>query len=78
MKDREKEELIRTISKEPAIKFWLSKHLTLIFEALLCDPIYGGNPDEIGWSWLRHNPGEPRPTKELAYPNILDYIQEHN
>ncbi len=73
----EKEKLIQIVSKEPKIKFWLSKHLTLIFEALLCDPIYGGNPDKIGWSWLHHNPGKPRPVKELAYPDIINHVQRN-
>jgi len=30
-------------------------------EAFLCDPVRGGNPDEIGWTWAHHQPGFPRP-----------------
>lgn len=40
---------------------WLGALLTYILEALLSDPIYGGNPDGIGWRWLEHTPGFPRP-----------------
>ena len=40
---------------------WLSLLLYYIFEALLSDPVYGGNPGEIGWRWLEHQPGFPRP-----------------
>ncbi len=46
---------------------WLSLLLTYIFEALLSDPVYGGNPDEIGWKWLEHIPGLPRPTEATRY-----------
>ena len=37
---------------------WLSLLLYYIFEALLSDPVYGGNPDGIGWQWLEHQPGK--------------------
>lgn len=30
-------------------------------EALLGDPIHGVNPEQIGWRWLDHRPGYPRP-----------------
>jgi len=70
----EKEQLIKKISIEGWGESWLSVILTFIFEALLCDPQYGGNPDSIGWNWLKHMPGQPRPTKELLYPEILKTI----
>lgn len=56
---------------------WLSMMLTIIFEALFCDPIYGGNVDEQGWKWLEHNPGQPRPTEELKLGNFLNYVKEN-
>lgn len=49
---------------------FLSLNLIYIFEALLGDPIYGGNPDAIGWKWLEHTPGIPRPTKQTMYGEI--------
>ncbi len=55
---------------------FLSRLLTLIFEALLVDPQYGGNPDGIGWTWLEHDPGSPRPTENHLYPSILDRSYE--
>lgn len=53
---------------------WLSKLLTFIFEALLLDPAYGGNSNEVGWNWLNHNPGQPRPHKEIRYPEIFEKL----
>jgi len=41
--------------------------LGYIFEALLVDPVYGGNPNGIGWKWLEHQPGLPRPTADKRY-----------
>lgn len=63
----QKETTLRTIEKEKLGKFWLSKQLTYIFEALLSDPVYGGNTNESGWKWLDHTPGIPRPTASNRY-----------
>jgi len=41
--------------------------LTYLLEALLADPVYAGNPNGIGWKWLQHQPGFPRPTKNKKY-----------
>ena len=45
---------------------WLSLLLFYTLEALLSDPIYGGNKDEIGWKWLGHNSGQPQPKKPFG------------
>ncbi len=54
------------ILKHIASKEWgesfIETNLTYIFEALLGDPIYGINKNEVGWRWLCHTPGLPRPT----------------
>ncbi len=49
---------------------WLSLMLYYIFEALLSDPAYGGNPNEIGWRWLQHQPGFPRPPADKIYGKL--------
>lgn len=72
----DREQLIALISRTNWGESWLSVILTFIFEALLSDPQYGSNPDGIGWKWLNHNPGLPRPTNELLYPKILTTIRE--
>jgi len=48
-------------------KAWLQEIIRYIFEALLSDPVYGGNPGAVGWKWLQHIPGFPRPPKEKRY-----------
>lgn len=55
---------------------FLSRMLTLIFEALLLDPQYGGNTDQAGWNWLSHDPGIPRPKETHLYPTILTVSHE--
>jgi gluconate 2-dehydrogenase gamma chain len=69
--DKEKQELVlRYAEKYSWGESWLSATLLHIFEALLSDPIYGGNTDERGWKWLDYTPGIPRPAKGKIY---LDY-----
>ena len=67
--------IVGLLAKKKKTKVWLSKLLTSIFEALLADPIYGGNPNEIGWEWLGHNPGSPRPEERNSYPNIIKTVR---
>lgn len=49
---------------------WLSLILYYIFEALLSDPVYGGNPNGIGWQWLEHRPGFPRPPADKIFGKL--------
>ena len=51
-------------------KNWLSLLLYYIFEALLADPVYGCNPDGIGWQWLEHQPGFPQPPLTRSTPGL--------
>jgi len=62
-----KEAVLIRIASSSAGENWLSLLLLYIFEALLTDPVYGGNPDGIGWQWLEHKPGFPSPTKDKRY-----------
>jgi gluconate 2-dehydrogenase gamma chain len=64
-------ELIKKISKSSSGEHWLSYLLVYIFEALLSDPIYGGNPHAIGWKWLEHQAGFPRPPHDKTYIELL-------
>ena len=66
----EKDSVLKTIEDSNWGYRWISLNLIYIFEALLSDPIYGGNPGEIGWNWLEHAPGLPRPTKDTMYGKI--------
>jgi len=37
--------------------------MNYMFEAMLGDPVYGGNNHEAGWKWLNFEGGKPRPQK---------------
>ena len=63
-------EMLHKITESKAGRRWISKLLSYIFEALLSDPVYGGNPAGIGWKWLNHHPGFPRPPKHKRYWNL--------
>lgn len=65
-----REAVLRRIEKTGTGRRWLSLLLLYTFEALLGDPVYGGNPDGIGWQWLEHQPGFPRPPAHYTYPKL--------
>jgi len=65
-----REDLLQQIARSEAGKRWLSTLVTYTLEALLADPLYGGNPDGIGWKWLSHDPGRPRPTPDKLYGRL--------
>jgi gluconate 2-dehydrogenase gamma chain len=69
--DDAREQVMRQVALSPAGENWLSTLLLYIMEALLTDPVYGGNPDGIGWRWLQHTPGYPRPPSTKTYPRLL-------
>ena len=72
----EQHQFVREISEIIWGRRWTSRLLTLIFEALLLDPQYDVNPNEIGWKWLEHDPGSPRPSKQTLYPEIFKRSHE--
>lgn len=64
------DQALRKIAGSNAGERWLSHLLLYIMEALLSDPVYGGNPESIGWKWLEHQPGFPRPLKNKRYTEL--------
>ncbi len=67
----QREPLLRYLADETRWgRAWLSLLMYYILEALLSDPVYGGNPDETGWRWLQHQPGFPRPPADKIYGKL--------
>ena len=62
-----REKALRKIEASKAGRRWLSLILTYLIEALLADPVYGGNPEGLGWEWLQHQAGLPRPPENKKY-----------
>jgi gluconate 2-dehydrogenase gamma chain len=67
-----REDVLQYIAGSRAGERWISQLLLYTFEALLADPVYGGNPGGIGWKWLEHQPGFPRPYENGTYHRLLD------
>ena len=63
----DREALLRRYEARAGGRDWLRELLYYIMEALLTDPVYGGNPREIGWKWLGHRPGYKRPPADKRY-----------
>lgn len=59
--------LLEKIATSSAGENWLSLLMYYITEALLLDPIYGGNTEQAGWAWLEHQAGFPRPIIGKTY-----------
>ncbi len=68
---QQQEEIIQAIVKSRAGRNWVSTLLTYILEALLTDPVYGGNKNGIGWQWLEHQPGYPAPPADKTWDQLL-------
>lgn len=58
-----RETVLRKIEDNADGQYWLSLIVHYLLEALLADPVYGGNRDGVGWHWLAHQPGFPRPPR---------------
>lgn len=63
----QREAALRKLEASGSGQSWLSMLMVYLLEALLADPIYGGNSAEVGWRWLRHQPGFPRPPADHAW-----------
>ncbi len=59
---KKRQKVLKSITKTEWGESFIEMILTYLFEALLGDPIYGINKDEVGWQWVHHTPGLPRPT----------------
>ena len=68
--EAQREKVLREFEAGAAGHQWIIRLLGYIFEALLTDPVYGGNPDGIGWQWLGHRPGFPRPPSSDGYLSL--------
>lgn len=51
---------------------WVSTVLSYVLEALLGDPAYGVNKNGVGWRWLEHQPGFPRPESPKWYRSVTE------
>jgi len=58
-----RQEVLNAISQTEWGESWMYNMMTYIFEAMLGDPIYGGNSGEAGWKWLAFEGGKPRPKR---------------
>lgn len=71
LREAEQQAIIEVIVKSQAGQNWVSLLLSYTLEALLMDPVYGGNPDGVGWKWLAHQPGFPAPPADKTWDRLL-------
>lgn len=63
----QKETCLRTLEKNSTGRGFLIIVLQYLVEALMSDPVYGGNPQKIAWNWLHFEPGFPSPPVGKRY-----------
>lgn len=68
---REQELFLARMADTTAGDYFISLLMFYLTESLLTDPIYGGNPDGIGWKWLEHQAGFPRPVAGKTYRDFI-------
>lgn len=73
---KKQERTIESLLTEDTGEIFCSTLLTFIFEAVVLDPIYGGNANESGWTWLEITPGQPRADESTRYENILATVRQ--
>jgi gluconate 2-dehydrogenase gamma chain len=73
--ESQRELVLRQIEQSRAGRNWLSLLLTYLLEALLADPVYGGNPDGVGWQWLEHQPGFPTPPPDKVWYRVGERVR---
>jgi len=74
--EAERETVLRLIEQSRAGRNWLSLLLTYLLEALLADPVYGGNPGGVGWKWLAHQPGFPTPAQDKTWYRLAEPVRK--
>lgn len=62
----QREELLKHVTQTEWGDSFVYDVMNYMFEAMLGDPIYGGNNHEAGWKWLQFQGGEPRPKKAFV------------
>lgn len=67
LNNADKETVLRKVEASRTGSRWLSYMMTYLIEALLSDPVYGGNKDRKGWLWLEHIAGFPTPDTGNVY-----------
>jgi gluconate 2-dehydrogenase gamma chain len=76
--EAQREAVLRRIENEPGGQRWQSTLLTFLLEGLLADPVYGGNFEQAGWRWLRHQPGFPRPPADKTWYRLAPPVQRRS
>lgn len=57
-----REAVLVAFRERPEGAGWIRVVLGYTLEAVLGDPVHGGNPGEIGWRWAGYEPFDLRPT----------------
>ena len=60
--------------EDKSFRILYSRLITVGFESLLYDPIYGVNINRAGWNWLEQSAPMPSPKDATKFPDLLTTI----
>ncbi len=63
LSSKQREALLERVTQTEWGDSFVYDVMNYMFEAMLGDPVYGGNNKEAGWQWLDFEGGQPRPQK---------------
>ena len=61
LSSQQRQDILTTITKTEWGESFVYDVMNYMFEAMLGDPVYGGNNHEAGWKWLQFQGGKPSP-----------------
>ncbi len=68
---QQQDKVLKQTAKSKAGENWMSLLMYYLTEALLLDPVYGGNTNRVGWDWLEHQAGFPQPIAGKTYRDFV-------
>jgi hypothetical protein len=61
LSSQRRQDILATVTQTNWGESFVYDVMNYMFEAMLGDPIYGGNNHEAGWKWLQFQGGKPSP-----------------
>ncbi len=75
---QDQQALLERVNRSQSGENWLSLLLYYLLESVTLDPLYGGNHNGVGWQWIEHQPGFPKPDQATHYQVFDDDFLQKN
>ncbi|MBE8168197.1 MAG: gluconate 2-dehydrogenase subunit 3 family protein [Shewanella sp.] len=75
---QDQQALLERVNRSQSGENWLSLLLYYLLESVTLDPLYGGNHNGVGWQWIEHQSGFPKPNQATHYQVFEDDFLQKN